>query len=100
MGLIRILVLALLGFLAYSVFRRVLDSSGKRQNPTPPDERLGRLVQDPNCGVWVDNKEAVRRKVAGGDLFFCSKECAEAHLGGKSQNTEEQPSEETDQKEV
>jgi hypothetical protein len=28
----------------------------------------------------VDSKEAVRRKVPDGELFFCSKTCAEAYF--------------------
>jgi YHS domain-containing protein len=81
MGLIRLLLYALVGFAAYLLFRRVAD------NPRRPlrdahegDDRLGRLVQDPQCGVYVDSREAVRRKVPDGQLFFCSKRCADAYF--------------------
>jgi YHS domain-containing protein len=43
------------------------------------DERIGRLVQDPQCGVYVDSREAVGRKVGGEDRFFCSTACADAY---------------------
>ena len=84
MGFVRILVLAFLGFLAYSLFRRFLEGSRKGGNPNAGDERLGRLVQDPHCGVWVDSKEAEKREVSDGALFFCSKKCAKAYLEEKS----------------
>jgi YHS domain-containing protein len=37
-------------------------------------------VQDPQCGLYVDSKEAVRRKVPDGELFFCSKDCADTYF--------------------
>ena len=30
--------------------------------------------------IYVDSQDAVHRKVKGGDLFFCSKKCAEEYL--------------------
>ena len=81
MGLIRILMFAMVALAAYLLFRRVLErpSRPSREDYTH-DERLGRLVQDPNCGIYVDSKEAVRRKVPDGELFFCSKSCADAYF--------------------
>ena len=79
MGLIRILIFALAGLLIYSFYKK-LTGSARVARSTKEDERLGRLVQDPQCLVYVDSKEAVVRKVKGGDLFFCSKACAEEYL--------------------
>ena len=93
MGLIRILVLVGLAIVAYSIFRRFIAMPGRNENPNRADDRLGRLVQDPQCGVWVDGKEAVRRKVPGGELFFCSKECAQAHLEGEQEQKSQQDEE-------
>lgn len=75
MGLIRIILFVAAGIAIYGLFRKLFPGSG-REDPKE-EERLGRLVQDPNCNVYVDSKEAVRRKVPDGDLFFCSEECAE-----------------------
>ena len=94
MGLIRILVLAGLALIAYSVYRKMIGSPGRGEDPNQSDERLGRLVQDPECGVWVDGKQAVRREVPGGELYFCSKECAKAHLEGDKEKPAEKASEE------
>lgn len=83
MGLIRVLMFALVAVLAYLLFRRVFGGVGggaHRESPEHGDERLGRLVQDPQCGIYVDSKEAVRRKVPDGELFFCSKDCAETYF--------------------
>jgi len=79
MGLIRLLMFAVVGLLAYTIYKRVL--GGPSRTPVNmDDERLGRLVQDPQCLVYVDSQDAVHRKVKGGDLFFCSKKCAEEYL--------------------
>jgi YHS domain-containing protein len=81
MGLIRIFMFALVALAAYLLFKRVLERPGRpTRGDSAHDERLGRLVQDPHCGIYVDSKEAVRRKVPDGELFFCSKTCAEAYF--------------------
>jgi len=80
MGLIRILMFALVALAAYLLFKRFLGSVQRPGGDPDADERLGRLVQDPQCGIYVDSKEAVRRKVPDGELFFCSKDCADAYI--------------------
>lgn len=80
--MIRILIIVLGGLLAYSVFKRMLAWSG-RAAASQEDERLGRLLQDPQCGIYVDGQEAVRRKVKGGDLFFCSEKCAKEFMSAQ-----------------
>ena len=94
MGLVRIIVLAGLAMIAYSLYRRFLGAPRSGENAEQSDDRLGRLVQDPQCGVWVDGKDAVRRKVPGGELFFCSKACAAAHLDGSTEQSASQKQEE------
>ena len=82
MGLIRILIFALVALLAYTVYKRITHNPRHRENPEDPDERLGRLEQDPQCGLYVDISEAVKKKGPEGDLYFCSKDCAKAYLEG------------------
>ena len=80
MGLFRILMFAGVALLAVIIFKRVIGGPRSLREDSMEDERLGRLVQDPECGVYVDSKEAVRRKAPDGELFFCSEECAKAHF--------------------
>ena len=80
MGLFRILFFIAAGFVAYTLFQRLLARPGKDVPANGDDARLGRLVQDPHCKVYVDSQEAVRRKVPGGVLFFCSEKCAGEYL--------------------
>ena len=80
MSLIRFLMFAAVALLAYVIYKRVVAGPLRAYREREEDERLARLVQDPNCGVYVDSAEAVRRKVPGGELFFCSKACAKTYL--------------------
>ena len=80
MGLFRILMFAGVALLALVNFKRVTGGIRGSRQDLEEDERLGRLVQDPECGVYVDSKEAVRRKAPDGELFFCSEKCAKAHF--------------------
>ncbi len=81
MGLIRLLLFAVVAAAAYVLFRRVLAAPPRPPRVDPMrDDRLGRLVQDPQCGVYVDSDVAVRRKAPDGELFFCSKTCADAYF--------------------
>lgn len=81
MGLMRLLIYASLGLVAYVIFKKIT-SGIKNMGAEEEDDRLGRLVQDPQCGVYVDSKEAVKRKRKGGDVFFCSQECADKFTEG------------------
>lgn len=84
MGLIRIVIIAAIGMMAYTLYRKFISGPSRGATKPESEERLGRLVQDPQCQVYVDSKDAVRRKVKGGDLFFCSEKCADEYLGAGS----------------
>jgi len=83
MGLIRLLIFAAVAFLVYSLFKRItggVRSTVQRKRPARGTPLEGSLVQDPNCHVYVDSKDAVTRQVRGGTLFFCSEACARTYL--------------------
>lgn len=81
MGLIRILMYGAVAMLAYVMFKRLIAGprGRNRLHPDAEDERIGRLEQDPYCEVYVDSKDAIRRKGPDGPVFFCSKACADAY---------------------
>ena len=81
MGLIRLLIYALVGLLIYVTYKKLVGVT-RASRADKEDERLGRLVQDPQCQVYVDSKDAVKRQVKGGELFFCSEKCAQEYLAG------------------
>jgi YHS domain-containing protein len=78
--LVRLVLFLVVGFFAYLLLRRTLAGLTARVAPRGrPETEVAQLVQDPHCGVYVDRAEAIRRKVPGGVLFFCSEKCAAAH---------------------
>ena len=39
----------------------------------------GKVVQDPACGVYIPQSDAVRGRIGGEVHFYCSTECLEKH---------------------
>lgn len=76
-----------LGILARQAMRALSQqgASPGRGGPGPPSPRgpknLGRMVQDPACGVYLPEGQALRVLHGGAPLFFCSEACRGKHLG-------------------
>ena len=88
MGLIR-MILGLIRWLPYilvfvGVFlmirRLTAPSRQAARQAAEPARPVSQLVQDPNCGVYVDAQAAVRHTVGKGQVFFCSEACAETWM--------------------
>jgi len=78
--MIRLLLLIILGFLAYSVGVALLRSLGKQ--PRPPKEKSAEgepMVKDPACGTYLPRSEALPRTIEGEVHYFCSRECRERY---------------------
>ncbi|MCB2185726.1 MAG: hypothetical protein KQJ78_04870 [Deltaproteobacteria bacterium] len=97
MGLLNLIKLALAGlalWLLYRGLRSLLmkDTPGRsrrsggdpragraERRPRPP-ELVEDLVQDPNCGTYIPRSEAIRTRVHGQEMFFCSERCRDEYL--------------------
>ncbi len=78
--LVRLIMYLVIGFFAFLLVRRTLTRVSVRTAPrSDPERGVAQLVQDPQCGAYVDRAEAVQRRVPGGVLFYCSEKCAETH---------------------
>ncbi len=77
-GLFRLLLLLAVGYLVIAGIRRLFSpatSSGqKRQENTPGLEGVP-LVQDPQCGRFIPQNEAIQVSRRGRTVYFCSQEC-------------------------
>ncbi len=76
-------------FLAFWVFSRLARSFLTRiLSPPSPETRsrnrrtnqagttvTGKMVKDPQCGMYVAENLAVQAQVEGSTLYFCSEEC-------------------------
>jgi len=84
--LVRLILYFVVSFFAYLLIRRTLSGFAARATPRrEPDGEVAQLVQDPNCGIYVTRGDAVQRNVPGGMLFFCSEQCADAHMLARKQ---------------
>lgn len=80
---IRLFLYAFMIVGAYLLLKRLVGSASRPKPTVAPPRPVSQLVQDPNCGVYLDVQEAVRRTVGNGQVFFCSKTCADAWMAKK-----------------
>jgi uncharacterized protein len=67
MGLLRVLAIAAVVFVALMLLKRVLSSGKSTPTPRAPAPKL---VQCAHCGIHVGESDAVR----AGDRYYCSAE--------------------------
>lgn len=80
--MIRLLLLALLFFLGYTLYDVVFRPlSGSRKDlPREKTSRGEDMVRDPQCGLFIPKGDAVEKVIRGESLYFCSKKCRDAFL--------------------
>jgi YHS domain-containing protein len=39
------------------------------------------MVKDPHCKTYIPKDSAIRARIAGGEYYFCSKECMKRFKG-------------------
>ena len=87
--LFRILIFLLLLLVVRALVARLFGTrrkaSGKRARSGSGRARAtvrGRMVKDPQCGIYVATDLAVRTRRKNMDLYFCSEECRDTFLRG------------------
>ena len=73
----RALIWLLMGGALYWALRELL-GSGK---PDSRDQKMEgeEMVRDPRCGVYIPVGSALKRRIKGDTVYFCSRECADAY---------------------
>ncbi len=77
--LIRLLALFALLWTGKHIVRQVssMVSPHQRSNKTPQNgEQSDDMVKDPVCQTYIPKSLAIRKSLAGTEVYFCSKECA------------------------
>ena len=81
-GLVRLLLLLAVGYLIIAGIRRLFlpatSDPTKRQADASGPEGVS-LVQDPQCGRFIPQNEAIRVSRRGRTVYFCSQECRAAY---------------------
>jgi YHS domain-containing protein len=57
----------------------IFSSRKKVARKSEPEE----LVQDPYCQTYIPKKNALKKRVAGRNYYFCNKECLKRFLEGE-----------------
>lgn len=82
--IVRLLLLAIVGFLAYTVVNALKRAL---QRPTaPPPEKTGQgeeMVKDPECGIYVSRGDSISALVQGKRQYFCSEQCKQQHINNQ-----------------
>ena len=81
----RILVLLTLGVILYYILKGFFRPRREVGNTERGSARTGRaeskeLVQDPYCQTYIPKNTALRARIAGEDIYFCSEECMNRYL--------------------
>ncbi len=75
MGIIRLLLIVLLGYLAYRFVRSFV---ARKQIPrSEPKGSIDEMVQDPQCRTYIPMRQAEARIINGKRYYFCSARCAD-----------------------
>ena len=68
------ILLALCGFVFYSMISGLL-RPGKRKRPQNRSNEGEVMVEDPQCGTYLPESEAIKANIHGKEYYFCSKKC-------------------------
>jgi YHS domain-containing protein len=70
---LRFLIWLLLGGALYWALRELMGSGspGRRDQKGEGEE----MVRDPQCGVYLPLSSALKRRIRGENVYFCSREC-------------------------
>ncbi|MDY0268532.1 YHS domain-containing protein [Trichloromonas sp.] len=83
--MIKLLIFALLGFLAYTFYTLLRRSLGGGTPAIPPEKtRQGEeMVRDPQCGTYLPKGDALEEIIDGERYYFCSARCRDAFKAKK-----------------
>lgn len=74
--MIKLLLLALAGFILYSMVSGLLRPGSGRQKMSKDRSREGeRMVADSHCGTYLPVSDALKATIDGQEHYFCSKKC-------------------------
>ncbi len=83
-GLVRLLLVLAVGYLVIAGIRRLfLPAASSGQKRARQEHAQGAdgvaLVQDPQCGRFIPQDEAIQVSRRGRTVYFCSQECRAAY---------------------
>ncbi len=91
--LARYLLIALAIWALYRLLRRWMAGPKGMSSPDIRSEAevLDVMVQDPQCGTYLPQHEALRVFVRGQERYFCSEACRDAFLAANQPGQDQKP---------
>jgi len=91
MRFILFLLLAYCGYLLWRYVKKkvLLPEQDRGQAAKQGHPTVAELVQDPQCGVYVVKDKAVKDKIGGKEVYFCSETCRSRYIERKKEDSEE-----------
>jgi YHS domain-containing protein len=79
--LMKLLIYALLFYIAYTLFIAFKRSlSAPRQQRPPEKSSAGETMErDPNCGTYLPRRDAISQSIKGTTYYFCSDKCRDSY---------------------
>jgi len=74
---LRFLIWLIIGGAFYWAMRELLRSASPGRGPRNGEGE--EMVRDPQCGVYIPVTSALRRRMRGETVYFCSRQCEEAY---------------------
>ena len=85
--MIRLIIYLGLGYLVYKLIKALIFPKTQPLRGSKP-QSVGQIddimVKDPYCKTHFPRKDGVHLKMNGEDLIFCSSECRDKYLAGRS----------------
>ena len=81
--LIRLIIIGILVFFIVRMIRALLPSDGRSSTSAfreSGEKMVNDMAQDPQCGVYVDTKQAISARAGNEIIYFCSEECRKKYL--------------------
>jgi len=93
LNLIRVLIIVGLFYLIYRVLKGLINPAPlnrfkevrpdlETENEADPEE----LIRDPNCGIYLPQKQGIAAFVGGKVLYFCSEECKQQYIENRKKS--------------
>lgn len=73
--MIKLLMLALVGFIIYSMVSGLFLRIGRPRRPENRSNRGETMVEDPQCGTYLPQSDAIKAHIHGQEHYFCSQKC-------------------------
>jgi YHS domain-containing protein len=79
----RFILFTILFSILYYVLRFLVKNILFLRKKTDREAEAEELIQDPYCQTYIPKQSAIKKKIAGRVLHFCSKECLTKYLEKK-----------------